>query len=139
MKRGRMQAKDVPTRAVLEFLAQLPEHHGAGWHDLKPREQFMPTVLDAMPAGTPEKVALAKMRRLIAAGLVDGCGCGCRGDFNLTEKGRSELAGSTTRAERVTAFLKEHPRGAVFVGSYGTNDASAPYGVAPSQEASLDA
>lgn len=31
--------------------------------------------------GAPEKVVLAKARRLIRRGLMDGCVCGCRGDF----------------------------------------------------------
>ena len=39
-----------------------------------------------VPTDTPEKVALAKMRSLIKRGLVDGCPCGCRGDFELPRK-----------------------------------------------------
>jgi len=31
----------------------------------------------------PEKVVLAKAKRLIRRGLIDGCGCGCRGDFQI--------------------------------------------------------
>lgn len=33
----------------------------------------------------PEKVVLAKARRLIRRGLVDGCFCGCRGDLKRTD------------------------------------------------------
>lgn len=29
----------------------------------------------------PEKVVLAKMKTMIRRGLIDGCTCGCRGDF----------------------------------------------------------
>lgn len=32
------------------------------------------------------------MASLIRRGLVDGCGCGCRGDFMITDKGRFTLA-----------------------------------------------
>lgn len=31
----------------------------------------------------PEKVVLAKVRQLIKRRLVNGCGCGCRGDLEL--------------------------------------------------------
>ncbi len=31
----------------------------------------------------PQKVVLAKARRLINRGLIDGCACGCRGDFRV--------------------------------------------------------
>ena len=40
----------------------------------------------------PERVLLAKLRRLVRRGLLDGCPCGCRGDFTITEKGRALLS-----------------------------------------------
>jgi hypothetical protein len=40
----------------------------------------------------PPKVLLAKLRRLVTRGLLDGCGCGCRGDFEITDGGREILA-----------------------------------------------
>jgi len=39
----------------------------------------------------PFNLVKAKMRKLIKRGLVNGCACGCRGDFILTEKGNMEL------------------------------------------------
>ncbi len=39
----------------------------------------------------PEEVILSKARRLIARGLLTGCDCGCRGDFELTEAGREAI------------------------------------------------
>ncbi|ASZ75153.1 hypothetical protein PBI_TREYKAY_84 [Mycobacterium phage TreyKay] len=38
--------------------------------------------------GVPWKVVLAKFRRVRGRGLVEGCDCGCRGDWTLTEAGR---------------------------------------------------
>ncbi len=38
-----------------------------------------------------EKLILAKMKQLIKRGLVDGCACGCRGDFEITPKGEEWL------------------------------------------------
>ena len=37
--------------------------------------------LDRELMAFPEKVVQAKGRILIRRGLIDGCGCGCRGDF----------------------------------------------------------
>lgn len=83
-----MQCKDIPDRPVLEFLKKLGGVW-ATWFDCEPRLQN--TVLHSMPSGTPRKLVLAKMRTLMRRGLVDGCGCGCRGDFELTDKGRAFL------------------------------------------------
>lgn len=46
-----------------------------------------PGVLSAMPPDIPFKLALAKMHMLERRGFIDGCTCGCRGDFKITEKG----------------------------------------------------
>lgn len=47
---------------------------------------------DAPPLRYPEKVVLAKAKTLIRRGIIDGCCCGCRGDFWLTGKGRELVA-----------------------------------------------
>jgi hypothetical protein len=49
------------------------------------------SVQNAMPPGIPDKLALSKMRALMRRGLVDGCACGCRGDFTLSIKGEDLL------------------------------------------------
>ena len=80
-----MQCKDVPDAPILAFLASLGGKWGAwypGWEN---------SVMQAMPANTPEKVAVRKMAGLIKRGLVGGCPCGCRGDYELTDKGRALL------------------------------------------------
>jgi hypothetical protein len=38
--------------------------------------------------GVPPKLLLAKAKRLDRRGLISGCACGCRGDFEITAKGR---------------------------------------------------
>lgn len=82
-----MKCKDIPDKPILEFLWK---HRGrsATWSGYG---ISMPNVADAMPIGTPPKLPLAKMRMLIRRGLVDGCPCGCRGDFVITAKGAIEL------------------------------------------------
>jgi hypothetical protein len=84
-----MQAKDIPEAPILRYLVDMPaKRTAARW---LPVSDETPTIMAAVPAGTPEKVALAKMHALIRRGLVDGCACGCRGDFTITEQGRSVL------------------------------------------------
>lgn len=78
MKTG-MQCKDVPDAPILEFLRGT----GKKWATWGRWAKGAPTVADAMPEGTPDKVQVAKMRRLIERGLVEGCGCGCRGDYRI--------------------------------------------------------
>lgn len=84
-----MQAKDVDAIPVLRLLDSL---HGEWAYLFEHHER---SVLNAMPADTPPKVAQAKMRGLIRRGLVDGCGCGCRVDFTITAKGRALVTGET--------------------------------------------
>jgi hypothetical protein len=87
MKNGRLQAKDIPTRPILEHLAK---NEGA-WHMM-----FLDCEFSIWPAIPPEvesdKLVLAKMRSLIDKGLVDGCACGCRGDFHITAAGLDYLS-----------------------------------------------
>lgn len=73
-----MQCKDIPDWPIMVFLSNL-NGKWATWGN----GYSMPTVQDAMPAGTPPKLQLAKMRQLERRGLIDGCTCGCRGDFRL--------------------------------------------------------
>lgn len=108
------QAKDVNDRIVLEFLERLshapPGGRWANWCQQADGEPWARSVLRACPYGTPPKVALAKMRRLMRRGLVTGCGCGCRGDFEITDLGRHFLSGgrvTMNRAERRRA-AREH-------------------------------
>ena len=79
-----LQCKDIPDRPILEMLAKNPKK----WHNWCGAEW---NVTSAMPPGTPPKLALAKMRTMIRRGAVDGCPCGCRGNFVITEKGLAEI------------------------------------------------
>lgn len=83
-----IQCKDISTRSVLEFLAV---HGGIGCN---PYPDNTRSVLNAMPSGTPEKMGRSKMKILIRNGLVKGCACGCRGDFNITDRGREFIDGN---------------------------------------------
>jgi hypothetical protein len=98
-----MQCKDIPDLPVLDFIGRCERGEvahsfkdrgktvtffpNATWFDYEPRPGN--SALHAMPPGTVAELALAKIRMLKRRGLVDGCVCGCRGDFELTDKGRA--------------------------------------------------
>jgi len=77
-----MTIKDIPVRPILEFLAK----HQGKWSTWG-IGHCMATVKDAMPVGTPDKLQLLKMQQLHKRGFIGGCMCGCRGDFEITDKG----------------------------------------------------
>ena len=79
-----MQCKDIPDIDILLFLEQWD---GIGWCHWFGNE-YERSVTRAFPAETPSKLVLAKMAKLIRRGVIDGCPCGCRGDFRLNDKGR---------------------------------------------------
>jgi len=76
-----MKCKDISDKEVLKFLQNQNRWctYGNG--------HSMPTVQSVMPKDTHVKLQLAKMKQLIKRGLADGCTCGCRGDFEITNKG----------------------------------------------------
>ena len=88
-----MKAADIPTVEVLlriDAWDRNPDWNiGAsvwminGWDRVADIEQRIET--------WPEKILRAKLSKMLRKGLVNGCCCGCRGDFTLTEKGRALL------------------------------------------------
>lgn len=96
-----MQSKDIPERPILEFLLENKEPSSSnqftGWATAFGRE-YENSIQRAMPEWVNSKLVLAKMRSLIKRKLVDGCACGCRGDFVITEKGIKEIS-NTAPAE----------------------------------------
>lgn len=49
------------------------------------------------PVPEQQKLVRAKARRVIDRGLMRGCVCGCRGDFELTREGAKFLASDNSR------------------------------------------
>jgi len=85
-----MKASDISDKNVLEYLADRQGEWTCIWYGHfvgKPGYEDTGDVYLSMPKDTPEKVALAKMKSLHRRGLVGGCDCGCRGDFEITDKG----------------------------------------------------
>lgn len=79
-----MQCKDIPEIPILRFL------DGLGRWGTTFRG-FDNSVQRAMPYGVCDRLAIAKMATMKRRGLVDGCECGCRGDWVLAEGGRRKL------------------------------------------------
>lgn len=115
-----MKTSDIPERPILEFLAK---HQGewCNWFSLASvgLDGYSRSVISAMPKGVPDKLALSKMKALVRKGLVNGCTCGCRGDFEITDAGLAEVSAPhtqamicpTTDAERqkfISDFAKRH-------------------------------
>ncbi len=78
----KMKCSDLSDKDILTFLSK---HQGKWCTHGEPN--ITPSVQDAMPPGTPFKLQLAKMRILHKRGFVGGCTCGCRGDWEITDKG----------------------------------------------------
>jgi hypothetical protein len=77
-----VQAKDIPDTEILRVVYDLCRESAAwavGWH-----------VCERLP-GFPEKVVQAKLARQLKRGLMTGCPCGCRGDWELTARGYEVL------------------------------------------------
>lgn len=71
------QAKDISDADMLASVARHERGEG-GWAMTWDIEPDFP--------GFPPKVVLAKLRKLLKRGLIDGCGCGCRGDWEIVEQ-----------------------------------------------------
>lgn len=86
MKRGRLQAKDIADLDVLQTIRKQGAAHALGW-------TFTWELIAALPVLAPlsfrgsERLFLRKCDALVRRGLINGCTCGCRGDFTLTSAG----------------------------------------------------
>jgi hypothetical protein len=91
MKNGRMQAKDVSDVAVLRVIGELMAE---SYRRRPAPDEYLWTMrwdIEARFPDVPEKVMQAKYTALVRRKLIDGCDCGCRGDFWLMPAGRAML------------------------------------------------
>lgn len=68
----KVQAKHVTDAQILYVIYQV-ENREARWTFIEDLEIYYPML--------PAKVLLAKCRSMIKRGVIRGCACGCRGDF----------------------------------------------------------
>lgn len=78
----RMQCKDIPDDVFLGAVRRSPGTSTQNWRN---RWEVHVTLEEAV-GWIPENLLLAKARKLIAAGKLGGCPCGCRGDWHLPEE-----------------------------------------------------
>jgi len=67
-----IQAKLITDEQMIEAIKAVQVEQGFNWAN-----RFRV----AEKLGMPEKVTLAKFRSMKRRGILDGCECGCRGDF----------------------------------------------------------
>ena len=94
LRRSRRLARAIPEMPILLFLASLDAWGTTFVYQDEGEPMPKNCVFRAMPQRekTPTALGRARMELLIDAGWVDGCVCGCRGDFDLTARGRVRLA-----------------------------------------------
>lgn len=74
-----MKCSDIPDDAFLAAVdATDPMGPAAGWRS---RWAVRETLQARLGIEIPENLFMAKARKLIAKKKMDGCPCGCRGDF----------------------------------------------------------
>lgn len=84
MTRKKLQCKHMPDAPILLLLEKSTWPSGMTWYWCEGIEN---SVVPAFPPNAPDKLIIAKMNQLIRRGLVSGCSCGCRGDYEITDKG----------------------------------------------------
>lgn len=83
-----IQAKDIDERPILEFLFERRQRLGK-YYDWSC--WYHPEFDALFPKDVPYKVRRAKLKSMIDRGLIDGCTCGCRGDFMIDQRGIEAL------------------------------------------------
>lgn len=71
-----IQAKDLSDAVMFVALEATRGQHGV------PGQSSLFDV-QAHMGNVPPKVVLSKLRSMLKRSMIDGCGCGCRGDFRL--------------------------------------------------------
>jgi hypothetical protein len=79
----RMQCKDIPDEVFLDAVRRTagvggsfaPEAWRMRWH--------VEAELEKETGPIPERLLLAKAKKLTLRGLLGGCYCGCRGDYHI--------------------------------------------------------
>jgi hypothetical protein len=105
-----MKTSDIPEAPILEYLAERQgkwTSYWEGYFEGKENDEHPPgsgrlighvaDVHYALPPGTPRKLALSKLKSMAAKGLIGGCACGCRGDFEITDWGLAAIGRTRTK------------------------------------------
>jgi len=78
------QANDVPEDVIMRALRTEPGKWFTHWDVESPLHGTWSIVrMEPSLRAFPPKVLLAKLRSMERRGLIEGCGCGCRGDWHV--------------------------------------------------------
>lgn len=79
-----MQTKDLDTNEMLDVIDKLSTSKEYPWDDYTKDKHpvFIDDIFTCYPK-VPQKLIVSKLRNLIKKGLITGCACGCRGDFEV--------------------------------------------------------
>jgi hypothetical protein len=77
-----MQCKDIPDETFLDAVRSAPPSAAIGWRN---RWDVHQALEELTGIDIPEKLLMAKARRLESRGLLGGCTCGCRGDWHPSD------------------------------------------------------
>lgn len=89
-----MQTKDIDTIDFLNAINIISEIKGGDYSRGKQRWVMrweLETFLNFKYPEVNWKLTLSKARNLMKKGLLEGCDCGCRGDFYLTPAGYEKV------------------------------------------------
>lgn len=93
-----MKCEDLSTEHILKILSKF-QGQWAFWHDATDSADYISFRVDTGIGSfeqpikifegkvIPRKLMLRKWEKLIKKGLIGGCECGCRGDFEITDLG----------------------------------------------------
>lgn len=98
------QTKDIPDATILNVLADY-QGQWAFWYSndelgfrKDPNDYHSEQIrINILPPETPHKLFHSKMKSLHKRGLIGGCVCGCRGDFEITDKGLALIGRERTQ------------------------------------------
>lgn len=89
----RMQCKDIPADAFLDAVRSSCAETGTA------NRADVAAHLENYIGPVPWNLFLAKARQLIRAGKLDGCACGCAGDFRVRAQDPSLSSGGNGRRQ----------------------------------------
>ncbi|MFF1684483.1 MULTISPECIES: hypothetical protein [unclassified Streptomyces] len=77
-----MQCKDIPDEMFRDAIRKAPHAVAISWRMAWAVHEELEELLGRE---VPVNLFFAKARKLVDAGKIGGCACGCRGDFHLPE------------------------------------------------------
>jgi hypothetical protein len=94
---SKVQAKDIPDDALVDLVkalqgAPIAYIHGGGREvEMSKIPRAMFTDICNLWSTVPPKVIQTKLKKLVERGLIDGCACGCRGEFTVIEQPKPNI------------------------------------------------